>query len=91
MTWGEMQKIADLITDAYRQKGYVTSRAYLPPQQIERQILEIRIVEGITGNVEIKGNRYFKKKLYRNKIALKNGEPFDYEALRKGNQAPWMK
>ena len=92
LTVAEMQKIADLITDAYRQKGYVTSRAYLPPQQIERQILEIRIVEGITGNVEIKGNRYFKKKLYRNKIALKNGEPFDYEALRKGmskiNQLP---
>ena len=29
-----MQKVADLITDAYRSKGYVTSRAYIPPQTV---------------------------------------------------------
>jgi len=84
ITLGDMQKVADLITDAYRQKGYITSRAYLPPQKIETGILEVRVVEGITGDFDIKGNRYFKKALYRNKIALKKAEPFNYEVLRKG-------
>ena len=84
LTLGEMQKIADQITDAYRKKGYITSRAYLPPQKIEGGILEIRAVEGITGNFQIKGNRYFKTALLRNKIKLKTGQPFNYDILRKG-------
>ena len=42
----EMQKVADLITDAYRKKGYITSRAYIPPQKIENNIFEIRVIEG---------------------------------------------
>lgn len=83
LSLSELQKIADLITDIYRQKGYVTSRAYLPPQKIEEGILEIRVLEGITGSLEIKGNRYFKTSLLKKKITLKKGEPFNYNILRK--------
>ena len=54
-----MQKVADLITDIYRRKGYVTSRAYLPPQRVEQGILEIRIVEGITGDIDIIGTKQY--------------------------------
>jgi hemolysin activation/secretion protein len=80
----DMQKIADLITDLYRKKGYITSRAYLPPQKIESGVLEVRVIEGITGDINIKGNRYFKTALLRDKIALKKGQAFDYEVLKKG-------
>lgn len=84
VTIRDLQKAADRITDIYRQKGYITSRAYLPPQKIAEGLVEIRIVEGITGNLEIKGNRYFKTALLREKINLKKGEPFQYELLKKG-------
>jgi hemolysin activation/secretion protein len=88
----DMQKVADLITDAYRKKGYVTSRAYIPPQKIENQTLELRVMEGITGNIDVKGNKYFKTQILKKKIALKKGRPFNYETLRKGlssiNQVP---
>lgn len=80
----DMQKVADLITDAYRQKGYITSRAYLPPQQIRDARLTITVVEGATGDIDVKGNRYFRAYTYEKQIALKNGQPFDYEVLRKG-------
>ncbi len=84
LTVAEMQKVADLITDAYRKKGYVTSRAYLPPQNIEKGVLEIRVIEGITGDVEIRGNRFFKATLFKKKITLKKGQPFNYDILRRG-------
>jgi len=58
-TLKDMQKIADLITDLYRKKGYVTSRAYLPPQKVTDGKLEIRVVEGVTGDIEVKGNKFF--------------------------------
>jgi hemolysin activation/secretion protein len=80
----EMQKVADLITDAYRTKGFVTSRAYLPPQKIENNILKIIVIEGITGDITVKGNRFFKASLLREKIELQKGQPFNYEYLRKG-------
>ncbi len=82
LSMADMQKVADLITDAYRKKGYITSRAYLPPQKIEQNTVEIRVMEGAMGNVEIKGNRYFKTKLLRKKITLAKGEPFNYDILK---------
>ncbi|MCM8800304.1 MAG: hypothetical protein NC900_06265, partial [Candidatus Omnitrophica bacterium] len=92
LTLSQMQKIADLITDAYRKKGFITCRAYLPPQKIEANVLEIRVLEGITADIEVRGNKYFKSELYRQKINLKKGEPFNYEKIRKGlskiNQLP---
>lgn len=84
ITLRDLQKAADLITDAYRKKGYVTSRAYLPPQKITEGLVEIRVVEGTTGDISVKGNKYFKSNLYTKEIALKRGDPFNYELLRKG-------
>ena len=88
----EMQKVVDLITDAYRKKGYITSRAYIPPQKIENSIFEIRIVEGKMGDVEVKGNWYFKSSLFKKKFDLKKNEPFNYyiltKALRRINEYP---
>ncbi|HQJ15801.1 MAG TPA: POTRA domain-containing protein, partial [Candidatus Omnitrophota bacterium] len=55
LSLADMQKVADLLTDAYRRKGYVTSRAYLPPQKIVEGVLEIMAVEGTVGDIGIKG------------------------------------
>lgn len=92
LTLTDMNKVAGLITDIYRQKGYITSRAYLPPQNITEGLLEIKIVEGVVGDIEIKGNRYFKSALLRNKIALEKGEIFNYDILKRGvskiNESP---
>ncbi|HOW43422.1 MAG TPA: ShlB/FhaC/HecB family hemolysin secretion/activation protein [Candidatus Omnitrophota bacterium] len=78
----DMQKVVDLITDAYRSKGYVTSRGYLPPQKIEGGELQIKAIEGTTGDVEVKGNRFFRSALIRKAIILERGEPFNYDDLR---------
>jgi len=77
-----MQKIADLITDEYRKKGYATSRAYLPPQTIRDGILIIRVVEGTLGKLDIRGNRYFTTPLLEKKIGLKPAQPFDFVELQ---------
>lgn len=82
LTLKEMQKAADLITGAYRKKGYVTSRAYIPPQKIEAGVLEIRVLEAVTGDIQIKGNRFFRTGFLKKKITLKKSEPFNYNQLR---------
>ncbi len=66
------------VTNLYRSKGFVTSRAYLPPQDIQSGLLIIKVMEGKLGEVTFKGNKYFSSRLLRSKIPLKEGEYFDY-------------
>ncbi len=88
----EMKEAADRITEAYRQRGFITSRAFLPPQKIEEGVMEIRAVEGVTGSVDISGNRYFKNLLIERTLGLTPGVPFNFtslqEGLRKMNEHP---
>ncbi|MDI6759101.1 MAG: POTRA domain-containing protein [Candidatus Omnitrophota bacterium] len=83
LVFSQIQEIVNKITDSYRQKGFITSRAYVPPQKIEKGILEITVLESWMGSIEVKGNRYFKTPLLKNKITLKKGQPFNYNTLRK--------
>jgi hemolysin activation/secretion protein len=92
LTVREMKEAADRITDAYRQRGFITSRAYLPPQKIEEGIMEVRAVEGVTGTIEITGNRFYKNLMIERNLGLISGVPFNFktlqEGLRKLNEQP---
>ena len=79
----EMQKVCDLITDLYRTKGRVTSRAYLPPQTIKDGLLVIIVIEGKVGNVEVRNNKFFSAAYLKKKLHLKPNDYLDYEALQK--------
>lgn len=48
--------LAAYITQQYQQAGYVLSKAYLPPQEIEDGVVTIRIAEGYVANVRTEGN-----------------------------------
>ena len=83
LTLKEIQKIADLITDLYRQKGYITSRAYIAPQKMEQGSLEIRVMEATVGDIQIKGNHFYSTAIIKKYISLKKGEPFNYNDLKR--------
>ena len=82
LSFADMQKIVDLITDAYRSKGFITSRAILVPQNLKDQILQIQIIEGLMGDLQVKNNHYFKKSLFIKRFSLKKGEIFNYNQVR---------
>ncbi|MCM8773916.1 MAG: BamA/TamA family outer membrane protein [Candidatus Omnitrophica bacterium] len=79
----DMRKICDLITDEYRKIGYLTSRAYLPPQTIKDGLLVIMVIEGKVGEISIQGNRFFKTPLLKKNLKIKPGQIFDYGLLQK--------
>ena len=78
-----IQKVADLLTDEYRKKGLVTSRAYVPPQTVKDGTLIIRVVEGKIGSLEIRGNRYFGTSMLRDKFEFDKDGYFDFSALQR--------
>jgi hemolysin activation/secretion protein len=53
---GELNQIADDITALYRNRGYILTRAVVPPQRAEDGIFTIRIVEGFVNSVQLVGD-----------------------------------
>ena len=82
MSLTDMQKLTELLTNALRKKGYVTTHAILPPQKLTNGTLEIKIIEGRMGNVQVQGNHYFSKRTFTRRITLHQGELFDYDKFR---------
>ena len=46
LTLDQLSGVVDIITQMYRQRGYLTSQAYIPPQDIEDGVIEIDVMEG---------------------------------------------
>jgi len=65
LTLEEMNEVADLVTMAYQEKGYILARAYVPEQEIEDGVLKIAIVEGDVDKIEVTGTRYYNKRVIR--------------------------
>lgn len=78
----DFRNIADLITNEYRKKGYATSFAYMPPQKIEQNTLEITVAEGKVGDITLTGNKYFNTNLLLKYVELEKEELFNYDILR---------
>ncbi len=55
ITIATLQSIVQKVTVLYRNEGYVLSQAFLPPQEIDKGIVTIRIIEGYIFNVKIEG------------------------------------
>ena len=65
LMWDEIKSIADSVTMAYQELGYILAKAYVPEQEIKDGVLEIRIVEGNVGKLEIAGNKYYHERVIK--------------------------
>ena len=55
LSFSDIKEIAKEITEWYLRKGYVTSKAYIPPQNLENGVLRIKVVEGKVGRILLVG------------------------------------
>lgn len=55
-TFADLSRLADRITGHYRDAGYLVARAYLPAQQLKAGTLDIAVLEGRLGQVELRNN-----------------------------------
>ena len=88
----ELRVTAVSITRWYRSRGFVTSRALVPAQTVEKGIVRIRVIEGKVGEVRIEGNRHFKTELLQRYVHVRPGEILQMhkleDALRTLNAHP---
>jgi hemolysin activation/secretion protein len=69
LRFDQLQAIADQLTQAYLQRGYLTSRARLPEQTIKAGVLQIQIQEGSLADIEVIGTKRLSPNYIRQQIA----------------------
>lgn len=65
LTWDEIKAVADSVTMAYQELGYILAKAYVPEQEIKDGVLEVRIVEGNVGKLKVTGNKYYHERVIK--------------------------
>jgi hemolysin activation/secretion protein len=83
VTFNELEEIASAIKSLYKKKGYLTSDAYIPEQDIAQGVVEIRISEGKLGELKLEGNKWFSRLLMGKYIHIKKGELLNILTLEK--------
>lgn len=56
LTHGQLEEIAQTVTRYYRERGYILARAYIPAQEVSGGIVELRVLEGRLGGVQVQGD-----------------------------------
>ena len=79
----KLKSAAQEITAYYRMRGYVTTRAVIPPQKLEGGEVTIRVHEGKIGEIKIEGLRFTRESLVRNRFRVKPGEILRYQDLER--------
>ena len=59
MTVGQMQQVANAVTEYYRSAGFVLAQAYIPAQEVQDGRVRIAVLEGTLGNVLVEGNEKY--------------------------------
>lgn len=70
VTLRELAEMAGLVSEHYATQGFILAQAYLPPQEIRGGIVEIAILEGKVGKIDVTGN-----KRYKSSTILRTMEP----------------
>lgn len=65
VTINDLIGYANMVTEFYQQNGYISTVAYLPPQKVQDGNVEIVVMEGKYGKVEIEGNKWARDKFVK--------------------------
>jgi hemolysin activation/secretion protein len=60
MTLNELNKVIGKVSEYYVAHGYILAQAYLPPQEIRDGVVEVAILEGEIGAIEVTGNKRYR-------------------------------
>jgi len=67
---GELQEIRRKLTLCYVNEGYLNSGAVIPDQKVEKDIIQIQIIEGELTRIEVENNKWLNSKYIKERLAL---------------------
>lgn len=81
VTFDQLQKVADSITQLYLDRGFITSRAVVMEQAIANDVVKIEVIEGSVEKIEIQGLERLRVGYVRDRINLGITTPINQNAL----------
>ncbi len=82
----DLVKLTKRITKYYQAKGFLTSYAFIPSQNIKNGVVTLCIIESKVNSISIEGNRWARKWYLKNIVMGKNGiregDVFNAKALQ---------
>ncbi|MEH1919773.1 ShlB/FhaC/HecB family hemolysin secretion/activation protein [Nostoc sp.] len=77
----ELFEVRTKITKLYFDQGYITSGAYIPPQDLEGGVVKIQISEGGVEEIKVTGTRHLNPGYVRSRVALAISKPLNQKRL----------
>ncbi|NNL57109.1 MAG: ShlB/FhaC/HecB family hemolysin secretion/activation protein [Pseudomonadales bacterium] len=72
---GQLDQAADKVTDHLRAAGFLLAKAILPPQEVERGAIHLRVFAGIVGGVAAQANKLYATDDLTQPFARLEGQP----------------
>ncbi|MDD5097026.1 MAG: ShlB/FhaC/HecB family hemolysin secretion/activation protein [Candidatus Omnitrophica bacterium] len=70
----DLKKVSEEISAFYRSQGYVSSIAYLPSQEITKNTVEFKVIEGRIGEIEVETPKYSRRSTVENRFLVQPGQ-----------------
>lgn len=77
----ELFQVRTKITELYLERGYITSGAYLPEQDLQTGIVKIQIVEGGLDEIKVTGLNRLNAGYIQSRLAIATGKPLNRNRL----------
>lgn len=81
LTFNELLQARSAITDLYISKGYITSGAFIPPQNLQSGIVKIQVIEGGLEEIIVTGTNRLSPDYIRSRINIATGAPLNRDRL----------
>lgn len=81
LTLEGLRAVAARITDYYANRGYILARAYLPPQDVREGVIEIGVLEGDIGTIEVTGTEKYSPGVITRALTRVKHEAIIHEGL----------
>src|SRR5262249_38209404 len=78
----DLERLRLSLTLLYINKGYLTSGAIIPDQDIAAGVVAVHIIEGRLTNINVEGNRWFRTAYLHDRIELGTETPVRMEPLQ---------
>lgn len=81
LTLPELFQARSVITKLYTDRGYISSGAYIPPQELNDGTIKIAVLEGKLEEINVSGTERLSKNYISSRIETAAGQPVDVDSL----------
>ncbi|MEL7008115.1 MAG: ShlB/FhaC/HecB family hemolysin secretion/activation protein [Cyanobacteria bacterium J06588_4] len=81
LTLSELFQARSTITKLYTDKGYVSSGAYIPPQELANGTVQIAVLEGKLEEINVSGTEHLSEDYVASRIETAAGKPINVDSL----------